>query len=171
MGTVRATAPSRTAARRSPSSTRRRRRPAPTSIYAHAPHDTHQDHVATSLAALAAGRRTGAVLFYQSPSTTSFDPTVFVDVARRSATSSTSLQAHWSQVMQCAMVDLEAVEAGARYWGTRAKICYAEAFETPRFVWEIGRPRPPGTCRRRSKSRCGTVVAPWTGRARGHSGR
>ena len=36
------------------------------------------------------------------------------------------------------MVDLEAVEAGARYWGSRAKISYAEAFETPRFVWDIG---------------------------------
>jgi hypothetical protein len=36
------------------------------------------------------------------------------------------------------MVDLEAVEAGARYWGSRAKVCYAEAFETPRFLWEIG---------------------------------
>ena len=35
-------------------------------------------------------------------------------------------------------VDLEAVEAGARYWGSRAKISYAEPFETPRFVWDIG---------------------------------
>jgi hypothetical protein len=40
--------------------------------------------------------------------------------------------------MQCEMVDLEAVEAGARYWGSRAKVSYAEAFETPRFLWEIG---------------------------------
>ena len=106
-------------------------------IYAHAPNDTHQDHVATSLAALAAGRRTARVLFYQSPSTTSFNPTVFVDVERTLGDKLASLRAHWSQVMQCAMVDLEAVKAGARYWGSRAKISYAEAFETPRFVWEI----------------------------------
>jgi LmbE family N-acetylglucosaminyl deacetylase len=107
-------------------------------IYAHAPNDTHQDHVSTSLAALASGRRTARVLFYQSPSTTSFDPTVFVDVERTLAGKLASLQAHWSQVMQCPMVDLEAIEVGARYWGGRAKISYAEAFESPRFVWEIG---------------------------------
>jgi LmbE family N-acetylglucosaminyl deacetylase len=107
-------------------------------IYAHAPSDTHQDHVATSLAALASSRRLARVLFYQSPSTTSFDPTVFVDVERTLGDKLASLRAHWSQVMQCPMVDLEAVEAGARYWGSRAKISYAEAFETPRFVWDIG---------------------------------
>jgi LmbE family N-acetylglucosaminyl deacetylase len=107
-------------------------------IYAHAPNDTHQDHVATSVAALAAGRRMARVLFYQSPSTTSFNPTVFVDVERTLGDKLASLRAHWSQVMQCAMVDLEAVESGAKYWGSRAKISYAEAFESPRFVWDIG---------------------------------
>jgi LmbE family N-acetylglucosaminyl deacetylase len=107
-------------------------------IYAHAPNDTHQDHVATSLAALSAARRMARVLFYQSPSTTSFDPTVFVDVERTLGDKLAALRAHWSQVMQCAMVDLEAVEAGAKYWGSRAKISYAEGFESPRFVWDIG---------------------------------
>lgn len=107
-------------------------------IYAHAPSDTHQDHVATSAAALSAGRRLERVLFYQSPSTTSFDPSVFVDVRATLATKLAALRAHWSQVMQCPMVDLETVEVGARYWGSRARICYAEAFETRRFVWDIG---------------------------------
>ncbi len=109
-------------------------------IYTHAPHDTHQDHVATSQAALAAARRMSRVLFYQSPSTTSFDPTVFVNVERTLGAKLDALRAHWSQVMQCAMVDLEAVEVGARFWGTRAKVSYAEAFVSPRFVWEIGSP-------------------------------
>lgn len=107
-------------------------------IYAHAPNDTHQDHVAVSRAALAAGRRLARVAFYQSPSTTSFDPTLFVDVERTLGTKLAALRAHWSQVMQCPMVDLEAVEVTARYWGDRSKISYAEAFETPRFVWDIG---------------------------------
>jgi LmbE family N-acetylglucosaminyl deacetylase len=107
-------------------------------LYAHAPNDTHQDHVATSKAALAAGRRLERVLFYQSPSTTSFDPSVFVDVEISLSGKLAALRAHWSQVMQCAMVDLEAVEVTARYWGSRAKVCYAEAFESPRFVWDIG---------------------------------
>jgi LmbE family N-acetylglucosaminyl deacetylase len=111
-------------------------------IYAHAPHDTHQDHIATSQAALSAARRMARVLFYQSPSTTSFDPTVFVDVEKSLADKLAALRAHWSQVMQCPMVDLEAVEVGARYWGSRAKVSYAEAFESPRFVWEIGGATP-----------------------------
>jgi len=108
-------------------------------VYTHAPHDTHQDHVATSQAALAAGRRLERVLFWQSPSTTSFDPTVFVDVESTLALKLAALRAHWSQVMQCPMVDLEHVEVGARYWGSRARVSYAEAFLTPRFVWDIGR--------------------------------
>lgn len=109
-------------------------------VYAHAPNDTHQDHVATSAASLAAARRTCRVLYYQSPSTTSFDPTIFVDVADSLEDKLDSLRAHWSQVTRCDMVDLEAVEAGCRYWGSRARVRYAEAFETPRFVWDIGRP-------------------------------
>jgi hypothetical protein len=42
--------------------------------------------------------------------------------------------------MQCAMVDLEEIEVSARFWGSRAKVCYAEAFESPRFVWDIYAP-------------------------------
>ena len=109
-------------------------------IYAHAPGDSHQDHVATSAAALSAGRRLERVLFYQSPSTTSFDPTVYVDVEVTLSGKLAALRAHWSQVMQCAMVDLEEIEVSARFWGSRAKVCYAEAFESPRFVWDICRP-------------------------------
>ena len=107
-------------------------------IYAHAPNDTHQDHAATSQAALSAGRRLERVLFYQSPSTTSFDPNVFVDVETAMSGKLAALRAHWSQVTQCPMVNLEEVEVSARYWGSRAKLCYAEAFESPRFVWDIG---------------------------------
>ena len=40
------------------------------------------------------------------------------------------------------MVDLDAVEAGVRYWGGRARTRHAEAFETPRLLWEIGTPVP-----------------------------
>jgi LmbE family N-acetylglucosaminyl deacetylase len=106
-------------------------------VYVHAPQDSHQDHVATSLATAAAGRRTARILYYQSPSTTVFNPNVFIDVEDTVAGKIDSLRAHWSQVTQCQFVDLEAVEAGCRYWGSRARISYAEPFETPRFVWEI----------------------------------
>jgi LmbE family N-acetylglucosaminyl deacetylase len=106
-------------------------------VYVHAPQDSHQDHVATSLAAAAAARRTARILYYQSPSTTVFAPNLFVDVEDTVRGKIDSLRAHWSQVTQCQFVDLEAVEAGCRYWGSRARISYAEPFETPRFVWDI----------------------------------
>jgi LmbE family N-acetylglucosaminyl deacetylase len=106
-------------------------------VYVHAPNDSHQDHVATSQAAAAAARRTARILYYQSPSTTIFNPNVFVDVEDTVRGKIDALRAHWSQVTQCQFVDLEAVEAGCRYWGSRARISYAEPFETPRFVWDI----------------------------------
>jgi LmbE family N-acetylglucosaminyl deacetylase len=108
----------------------------PDVVYVHAPHDTHQDHVATSRAATAAARRTARTLYYQSPSTTSFDPTVFIDVEQTLQGKLDALRAHWSQVTQCEFLDLSATEAGCRYWGSRARIAYAEPFETPRFLWE-----------------------------------
>jgi len=106
-------------------------------VYTHAPADSHQDHRAVSTAALAAARRTSRVLYFQSPSTTAFDPTVFVDVGHTVQDKLSALQAHWSQVMDCPMVDLEAVHAGVRYWGSRARTRYAEAFESPRFLWRL----------------------------------
>jgi LmbE family N-acetylglucosaminyl deacetylase len=106
-------------------------------IYVHAPADTHQDHLATSAAVLAAARRTASVLYYQSPSTSRFNPSVYVDVEHTLRGKLAALNAHWSQVSQCEMVDLDAVEAGCRYWGSQARIAYAEPFETARFVWDI----------------------------------
>ena len=120
-----------------------RRRTGADVIYAHAPNDTHQDHVATSIAALAAGRRTARVLFYQSPSTTGFNPTVFVDVEKTLGDKLVSLRAHWSQVMQCEWSTSRPSRTGARYWGSRAKVSYAEAFETPALP--VG-DRRPGQC-------------------------
>jgi LmbE family N-acetylglucosaminyl deacetylase len=124
-------------------------------VYVHAPNDSHQDHVATSLAAAAAARRTARILYYQSPSTTVFEPNVFVDVEDTVKGKIDALRAHWSQVTQCEFVDLEAVEAGCRYWGSRARISYAEPFETPRFVWDI----VPAAARTLSPAVTGLVAA------------
>jgi LmbE family N-acetylglucosaminyl deacetylase len=107
-------------------------------LYTHAPKDSHQDHVTTALCSLAAARRLPRVLCYQSPSTTSFDPNLFVDIDETFELKRRSLSAHQSQVLRCEMVDLEAVGAAARYWGHRSRVRHAEGFETPRFVWQIG---------------------------------
>ena len=47
------------------------------------------------------------------------------------------LRAHVSQVLKNGLVDLEAIEALARYRGFQARIRNAEAFETERFVWDL----------------------------------
>ena len=109
-------------------------------LYTHAPNDTHQDHVATAKAALSAARRLPRVLLYQGPSTTTFEPTLFVDIDDTISTKLAALGAHASQVQNCEMVDLDAVEAGGRFWGHRARMRYAEPFETPRFAWDLGAP-------------------------------
>jgi LmbE family N-acetylglucosaminyl deacetylase len=106
-------------------------------IYTHAPRDTHQDHVATAQAAIAAGRKVERVLCFQSPTTTVFNPALFVDIDTTLPGKVAALAAHHSQVQKCDLVDLEAVEAGARFWGFRARIAKAEPFEVPHFVWDI----------------------------------
>lgn len=49
----------------------------------------------------------------------------------------TALRAHTSQVLKNGLVDLEALEALARYRGFQARIRHAEAFAAARFLWQI----------------------------------
>lgn len=107
-------------------------------IYTHSPRDTHQDHRATAVASLAACRRLTRVLMYESPTTTAFSPSMFVDVKGLVESKIDVLRAHVSQVLKNGLVDLEAVEAQARYRGFQARIREAEAFETDRFLWAPG---------------------------------
>jgi IS5 family transposase len=50
------------------------------------------------------------------------------------------LHAHASQVLKNGLVDLEAVEAQARYRGFQARVKLAEAFEVERFLWDLRQP-------------------------------
>lgn len=106
-------------------------------VYGHAANDTHQDHRATSAAVLAATRRASRVLLFESPTTTTFEPVIYVDIATLVEAKLDLLRAHMSQVLKNGLVDLEALEAQARYHGFRARIRNAEAFETERFLWDL----------------------------------
>jgi LmbE family N-acetylglucosaminyl deacetylase len=106
-------------------------------VYVHAPDDSHQDHRAAAAATLSAARRMSRVLHYQSPSTLSFQPTVFVDVTAYLSGKVAALRAHASQVEMSAMVEPDAVVASARYWGAHARIGYAEAFAPCRLVLDL----------------------------------
>jgi LmbE family N-acetylglucosaminyl deacetylase len=111
-------------------------------VYTHAERDTHQDHRSTARATLAACRRISNVLCYESPTTIDFSPDVFVDADGRVEAKVDLLRAHMSQVLKNGLVDLEGVEAQARYRGFTARLRWAEAFESHRFVWDLGAPVP-----------------------------
>jgi LmbE family N-acetylglucosaminyl deacetylase len=106
-------------------------------MYTHAPRDSHQDHRAVAVASLAAARRMRAVLYYETPSTQRFEPTVYVDIADVLDDKFRALCAHESQVMRDGSVELEAIEAGARFRGAQGRVRHAEAFESPRLVWDL----------------------------------
>src|SRR3954467_9234554 len=106
-------------------------------VYVHAPDDSHQDHRATAGAALSAARRLSRVLHYQSPSTLTFSPTMYVDVTAYLSGKLAALGAHASQVELSAMVEPDAVVASARHWGAQARIGYAEAFAPTRMVLDL----------------------------------
>ena len=113
-------------------------------VYGHTGDDTHQDHRTTAAAVLAAARRARRVLLFESPTSVSFTPSVFVDIATHVEAKMDLLRAHMSQVLKNGLVDLEALEAQARYHGFRGRVRYAEAFETERFLWDLsatGEPR------------------------------
>jgi LmbE family N-acetylglucosaminyl deacetylase len=106
-------------------------------IYTHKPEDPHQDHRATGRASLAAARRSSRVLLYESPTSDQFAPSIHVDVAEHLDTKLALVRAHLSQVLKNGLVDLEAVEAQARYRGFCSRVRYAESFEAARFAWPL----------------------------------
>ena len=106
-------------------------------VYVHAPDDSHQDHRAVSAATLSAARRLSRVMHYQSPSTLTFTPTLFVDVTAHLSGKLAALSCHASQVEMSAMVEPDAVVASARHWGAQARIGYAEAFSPTRMVLDL----------------------------------
>ncbi|WP_336030218.1 PIG-L deacetylase family protein [Geodermatophilus sp. FMUSA9-8] len=106
-------------------------------VYVHAPDDSHQDHRAVAAATLGAARRLPRVLHYQSPSTLTFSPTVYVDVTAHLTGKLAALAAHASQVERSAMVEPDAIVASARHWGAQARIGYAEAFQPTRMVLDL----------------------------------
>ncbi len=106
-------------------------------VYVHAPDDSHQDHRAIASATQGAARRLSRVLHYQSPSTLSFTPTVYVDVTAHLTGKLQALGAHASQVELSPMVEPDAVMASARHWGAQARIGYAEAFAPTRMVMDL----------------------------------
>jgi LmbE family N-acetylglucosaminyl deacetylase len=108
-------------------------------VYTHGPSDTHQDHRATAAASAAAARRVNGMLVYESPTSQHFQPLFFVDIEDYLVGKLAAIRAHTSQVLKNRLVDLEAIEAQARYRGFEARLVHrhAEAFTVSRFLWDL----------------------------------
>jgi LmbE family N-acetylglucosaminyl deacetylase len=106
-------------------------------IYAHAAGDSHQDHRVTARASLAAARRSTRVVGYETPTSLGFVPSLFVDVECFLETKLEAIRAHQSQVQKNRLVDLEAIQAQARWRGFQARVHYAEGFVVERFMWDL----------------------------------
>jgi LmbE family N-acetylglucosaminyl deacetylase len=111
-------------------------------LYTHAPDDTHQDHRATAAASLAAGRKLPTILQYETPSTRHFDPTVFVDIEESLQAKVSALRSHLSQVLRHGPVDLDVIQAQARFRGFQGRVGAAEAFEVARLTWDLSTAAP-----------------------------
>ena len=108
----------------------------PDQVYVHNPDDTHQDHRIISVATLSAARRVPSVLYYQSPSSLHFDPSVFVDVSNTLDQKIAALACHESQ-KSTGVLDADQMRANARYWGHFARCQYAEPFTPARLLWSL----------------------------------
>lgn len=119
----------------------------PDLVYTHTGNDTHQDHRATAVSSIAAARKVARVLCYESPTAIGFTPNLFVNIAGLVEEKLDLIRCHMSQVMRNGIVDLEALEAQARFRGFGARARQAEGYEVHRYLLdpaEIGLPAKPG---------------------------
>ena len=96
-------------------------------------------------ATLAAARRVPSILFYETPSTQDFRPSVFVELTGSLERKLRLVHAHESQLLRDGPVDTEALTAQARFRGSQCRLRYAEAFQVsprvqawPGARWELG---------------------------------
>jgi LmbE family N-acetylglucosaminyl deacetylase len=119
------------------------RRVKPDVILTHWPHDTHQDHRATSLASISAARYFNSILFYEpmTPSGRSyspFRPQVYVAVPPDAVQAKReSLLAHESQYQKYGDIWLDAVIARGVHRGYEIGVGHAECYETLRWQWNL----------------------------------
>ncbi|MCX7956852.1 MAG: PIG-L family deacetylase [Endomicrobia bacterium] len=100
-------------------------------IFTHYPEDTHQDHRNLSMATITATRYIRNVLFYETPSSINFSPTVFVDIDKCIDKKINLVKLHKSQVNATKIKGLSIVEAvisTAIFRGYQNRVKYAEGF-------------------------------------------
>ncbi len=111
----------------------------PEDIYAvffHSESDYHQDHQVTSKACQTAFRHVRRMLMYESPSvTSSFAPSVFIDISAYIRRKIHALRCHKSQTAQQKIyMEYKAMMCISRFRGHQIGKRYAEAFESKRYL-------------------------------------
>jgi LmbE family N-acetylglucosaminyl deacetylase len=76
-------------------------------------------------------------MMYEAPTSREFVPAVFVDVESFIDKKLEAIRAHESQVQKNRLVDLEAIQAQARWRGFQARLHFAEGFAVERFAWDL----------------------------------
>lgn len=109
---------------------------APDVIYTHGSQDSHRDHRAVAAGTLAAGRYTNTILQFESPSALNFSPDIFIDIEATVDDKIGAIECHASQLGGRSRVNGDSLRAKARAYGYDARLEYAEAFVTPRTVWD-----------------------------------
>lgn len=104
--------------------------------------DTHQDHRALARCAESATRYIKLVLAYEVPTSSKFEPTLFVDIADTIEKKMELLKLHSSQVDKTRVPHLmitESARACAYFRGYQGKVKFAEGFMPIRYLldWKI----------------------------------
>ena len=102
--------------------------------------DTHQDHRALSRATISATRYIKNVLFYETPTTNNFSPTLFIDLKDTMDKKITVLLAHKSQVGRTNIEGLSIVDIArsmAVFRGIQGRVVLAEGFMPLRLFINI----------------------------------
>ncbi len=112
----------------------------PDIILVNNPEDTHQDHRHLAQITISATRYIKNVLFYETPTTTNFQPDVYVKLNDRLLKNKHELlKAHHSQVNKTNIANLSIIDvatSNAQFRGTQSRVKYAEAFKPLRFFLE-----------------------------------
>jgi LmbE family N-acetylglucosaminyl deacetylase len=87
------------------------------------------------------------VLGYETPSTQGFEPTIDVDAADTLDQKMAAWRCDRSQILRQGPVDLEAVDAQARFRGFRGRIRDAGAFKAARRAWDLATSETPAPMR------------------------
>lgn len=112
----------------------------PTFVFVNHREDTHQDHRNVAMATATATRYSKNVLYYEVPTTESFNPHVYVDIEPTIDKKLKALRAHKSQVTKTNIKGLDIMHgamSNAIFRGIQGRVLYAEAFVPSRLFFNI----------------------------------